>query len=72
MYFNMVEEDGKMTTADATGKVNFKLFATSKQQVKVVLRNDDGTVYYEKEAAVDPENLLDETVAVGDSCSLSS
>lgn len=68
MNINMVDEDGKMTTADATGKVNFKLFATSKQQVKVVLRNDNGTVYYEKEAAVDPENLLDETVAVGDSC----
>lgn len=67
MNINMVDEDGKMTTADATGKVNFKLFATSKQQVKVVLRNDNGTVYYEKEAAVDPENLLDETVAVGDS-----
>ena len=68
MNINMVDEDGKMTTADATGKVNFKLFATSKQQVKAVLRNDNGTVYYEKVAAVDPENLLDEMVAVGDSC----
>ena len=51
----------------AKGKANFKLFATSKQEVKVTLRNDDGTVYYNKVVNIDPETVLDETVEVGES-----
>ena len=67
MNINMVDEDGHVAAADATGKVSFKVFATSKQQVKVVLRNDNGTVYYEKEQTITPESILDEIVEVGDS-----
>ncbi len=49
------------------GGANFKVFATSKQEVKVTLRNDDGTIYYNKVVNIDPETVLDETVAVGES-----
>lgn len=49
---------------EASGKVNFKIFATSEQHVCVELRNDDGTVYYSKEVTITPENIMDETVGV--------
>ena len=51
----------------AKGKANFKLFATSRQEVKVTLRNDDGTIYYNKVVSIDPETVLDETVETGGS-----
>lgn len=66
MNINMVDEDNKVTERDAAGKVNFKVFATSRQQIKAVLCSDNGTVYYEKEVSIGPEQVLDETVAVGD------
>lgn len=51
---------------DPAGKdsVRFKVFATSKQTVRIVLKGDDGTVYYDKVSTITPENLLDETVCV--------
>lgn len=42
--------------------VRFKIFATSRQTVNVTLKNEDGKVYYSKEATITPEELLDETV----------
>lgn len=53
-----IDQDG------TSGKVNFKIFATSEQHVCVELRNDDGTVYYSKEVTITPENIMDETVGV--------
>lgn len=44
------------------GRVVFKLFATSIQDVRIVLRSDDGDVYYEKEHTLSPEAVLTETV----------
>ncbi|MBQ8127589.1 MAG: DUF5107 domain-containing protein [Prevotella sp.] len=44
--------------------VTFKLFATSKQDVCIILRNDNGEVYYKKEMTVSPEEVLVETVDV--------
>lgn len=44
------------------GTVSFKIFATSKQKVEVTLRNDDGTVYYNKVVEITPEAILTETV----------
>ena len=44
--------------------VTFKLFATSKQEVCIILRNDNGEVYYKKEMTVSPEEVLVETVDV--------
>ena len=46
------------------GRVRFKLFATSARTVNVVLKGEDGRIYYEKQATVTPEELLDETVDV--------
>ena len=44
--------------------VLFKLFATSRQEVRIVLRNDDGTIYYTKDTIVTPEEVLTEVVDV--------
>ena len=46
------------------GKVEFKVFATSKQNVCIILRHDDGKVYYQKELTLSPEEVLVETVDV--------
>lgn len=49
------------------GTVWFKLYATGKQRVHVVLKNDDGTVYYDKKVGLSPYHLLDEQrIDVGD------
>ena len=54
-------------TGEGSGQtVRFKVFATSKQVVRIVLRNDDGTVYYNKEVTITPEEVLTETVGVED------
>lgn len=53
-----IDQDSK------SGKVNFKIFATSEQHVCVELRNDDGTVYYSKEVTITPENIMEENVDV--------
>ena len=42
--------------------VRFKIFATSCQTVNVVLKGEDGKIYYSKEVTITPEELLDETV----------
>ena len=44
--------------------VRFKVFATSRQQVRIVLRNDNGTVYYDKSVTITPEAVLTETADV--------
>ena len=44
--------------------VEFKVFATSKQEVCIILRNDNGEVYYKKEMTLSPEAVLTETVDV--------
>ena len=46
------------------GKVEFKVFATSKQDVCIILRNDKGDIYYKKEMSLSPEAVLTETVDV--------
>ena len=49
------------------GKVVFKVFATSKQDVSLILRNDNDEVYYQKELTLSPEGVLTETVDVNGS-----
>ena len=56
LIFNINETNG--------GKVEFKLFATNKQNVSLILRNDNGEVYYAKDVTLSPENVLVETVDV--------
>ncbi len=56
LVFNIDEADD--------GKVGFKVFATSKQEVCLILRNDNGEVYYQQEHILSPEEVLSETVDV--------
>jgi len=56
LIFNINELSG--------GVVEFKVFATSKQEVRIILRNDNGTVYYNKVVTITPEEVLTETVDV--------
>ncbi len=44
------------------GSVVFKVFATSKQDVRIVLRKDNGEVLYDKHHTLSPEAVLTETV----------
>ena len=44
------------------GLVEFKVFATSKQEVIITLCNDNGTTYYNKALTICPEKVLTETV----------
>lgn len=77
-YFMPYQEVGVVKNANkdlvfnidknADGTVWFKLYATSKQTIHVVLRNDDDTVYYDKEVGIDPAHLLIEnSISVSDS-----
>ena len=44
--------------------VRFKVFATSKQEVRMILRGDEGTIYYDKVMTITPKQVLTETVDV--------
>ena len=44
--------------------VEFKVFATHEQEVCLILRNDHGEVYYQKETTLSPEEVFAETVDV--------
>ena len=46
------------------GRVEFKLFATSRQDVHIILRSDSGEVYCDESLTVAPENVLVRTVDV--------
>ena len=46
--------------------VRFKVFATSQQEVRVVLRRDNGDDYYNQVVKIGPETILDETVDIQD------
>ena len=48
----------------ARGHARLKIFATSAQHVRVILRGDDGKEYYMKDVAIAPEQILDETIDV--------
>ena len=47
------------------GKVTFKILATSKQTVRIVLDGESGEVYYDKVVTLSPEEVLVETVETG-------
>lgn len=53
-------------TPEGKGSVLFRIFATSRQHVRVVLYTDAGDTLYEKVGEITPEQLLEETVEVGD------
>ena len=45
------------------GGVEFKIFATSRQDVRIVLRTDGGQILYDREQSLRPEAVLAEKVA---------
>ena len=47
------------------GKVCFKILATSKKEVRIVLDGEDGKAYYDKVVTLNPDEVLVETVATG-------
>ena len=53
-----IEEVGK-------GKVVFKIMATSKQTVRIVLQDTDGEEYYNKVMTLTPENILEVEKKIG-------
>lgn len=46
------------------GKVNVKVFATSNQKVSIVLKNNDGQLYFNKEVAITPEKVWEKDIDV--------
>ena len=53
------------TTSEERGsQVTFKVLATSKQEVRLVLKNDHGEEYYNQVVTLSPEAVLTETVDV--------
>ena len=50
----------------ADGKVQFKILATSKQTVRIILDGEKGEEYYNKVVTLSPEEVLVETVETGD------
>ena len=66
MNINLVDADGNVTTAETSSLANFKVFATSRQEVVITLRHDDGTVYYHEAVKISPEAILDKTVGIED------
>ena len=46
-------------------KVTFKILATSKKTVRIILDGEDGEVYYDKMVTLTPEEVLTETVETG-------
>ncbi len=56
---------GRRVSGNGAGgeAVRFKLFATSRQEVHIVLKSDAGEEYYNKVVTVSPEQVLVETVA---------
>ncbi len=66
LVFN-IEETHPLPVGEGSGhQVTFKVFATNKQDVSIILRNDNGEVYYQKELTLSPEAVLVETVDVKD------
>ena len=46
-------------------KVTFKILATSKKTVRIILDGEDGEIYYDKMVTLSPEEVLTETVETG-------
>jgi len=60
----VVKEASKdlIVNVEQTEQIVFKVFATSKQHVRIVLETDEGQVLYNEEKMMSPEAVLTETV----------
>lgn len=72
-YFMPYREIGivKQATKDFVMNIeengHFKVLATSRQEVRIVLKNKNGEVYYDKFTTLTPEKVFEKTVDVNDS-----
>lgn len=48
------------------GKVHLKIFATSAQEINIILRGDDGRNFFNSQFCVTPEKIFEETIAIED------
>ena len=60
---NIMEERGERSEVRGMS-VRFKVLATSKQEVRIVLRNKQGETYFEKVVTLSPEEVFEQTVDV--------
>ena len=58
-----IEERGEMRE-ERENLITFKVLATSKQEVQIVLRNKKGETYFDKVVTLSPETVVEETVDV--------
>ncbi len=68
-YFMPYRELGIVKNASKDFMINideksFKIFATSKQTIKIVLKSKDGKVIYDSETTVSPESILEVPINV--------
>ncbi len=62
---SLSQKGSSSPTEERSGqKVCFKLFATSKQKVRIELSDDNGTVFYDNKVVICPEQVLAEQVDV--------
>ena len=57
---------GDLPASMESKMVTFKVLATSRQEVQIVLRNKKGEVYFDKVTTLSPEEVFEETVDVKD------
>lgn len=65
LVFN-IEKTGSLLTENHESDrfVTFKLYATSNQEVHIILKGEEGTIYYDEACSLSPEEVLVETVDV--------
>ena len=57
-------KDLVMNISEKDGKAEFKLFATNKQEVHIILVTDSGETLYDQRHTISPETVLTETVDI--------
>jgi tetratricopeptide (TPR) repeat protein len=55
-----------MNVDEAEHGIRLRLMTTSKQDVKLVVKKDDGTVFFEKTVQLTPAELIDQIIETGD------
>ena len=59
---NQASKDFVVHIEEKDGKTRFLIYATSRKEVRVVVRDDDDHDYYNKVVTITPEKILEETV----------
>lgn len=54
LCMNILSADG--------GKNRLKIFATGEQHIRIIVKNDDGTTYFDEERTLSPHDIFDEVI----------